>query len=440
MPAVDGIQIGRLGRKATGGLLGAEIEAPRAGDACEAFGLPIEGWALGAEGPPRTVQAVMPGRVLAAAPVDRPSPDIAARFPGVPGADRCRFRLLLNTLDLERAFAVRLRVEAADGARPKLAELRGRRRAVAPTHAPRLRPLLLTSLGRTGTTLLMRLLGEHPAVCAYRRYPSEIRGGKYWLHLFRVLAAPADPTKKLGKPSQFHEEPLAVGANPFYAAAFGAYPEVEAWSGSDYVDDLAGFALRSVDGWYGRVAAAQGQPDAAYFAEKGFPDDFPPLFHELWPGTREIFLVRDFRDMVASMIDYNRRKGVGDFSRDRYATDAAWIEGLRAAVSRLGEGWRQRQGSARLLRYEDLVADPAPILADLFAFLELPADAATVDGVLARASAETPELRAHGTSGSPAASLGRWRRDLDAETAATVERAFGGLLRDFGYPVGGDGR
>ena len=30
---------------------------------------------------------------------------------------------------------------------------------------------------------------------------------------------------------------------------------------------------------------------------------------ELYPGARELFLVRDFRDMIASMRAYNERKG-----------------------------------------------------------------------------------------------------------------------------------
>ena len=108
----------------------------------------------------------------------------------------------------------------------------GQRRPLTTAYAPRLQPLLVTSLGRMGTTLLMRMLAAHPGVVTYDRPPYEARGGKYWLHVLKTLAAPADASKRVGAPMEFHLEPLAAGGNPFYSAAFAAWPEVEAWSGS----------------------------------------------------------------------------------------------------------------------------------------------------------------------------------------------------------------
>ena len=181
----------------------------------------------------------------------------------------------------------------------------------------------------------MRMLSAHPGVVAYDRPPYEARGGKYWLHVLKTLAAPTDARKRVGAPMEFHLEPLAAGGNPFYSAAFAAWPEVEAWSGSTYVEDLAAFCQRSIDGWYLATAAAQGQATTplVYFAEKHFPDAYPRLMRELYPAARELFLVRDFRDMVASMLAYNARKGFGDFGRDTAESDAAWLAYLRRASS-----------------------------------------------------------------------------------------------------------
>jgi sulfotransferase family protein len=434
MPVIERLELGRTGR-ATDQLLGMEIESPRAGDASDTFGIRVSGWALGPDGVPDEVVAGAPGYGRQGIPVNLPSPDIAARFRGVPGADRCRWSGMVNTLDYPQGFEIRLRALFRGDSRARLAELRGRRRALAPGYDARLQPLLLTSLGRTGTTLLMRYLAEHPEIAVYRRYPYEVRGGKYWLHLLRTLAAPADPSKQVGQPNEFHQEPLVVGANPFYSAAFGAYPEVEEWQGADYVDNLAGFCLRSIDAWYGRVAAHQGQPGARFFAEKSFPDAFPRLFRELYPGAREIFLVRDFRDMIASMRAYNERKGWGDFGRERAGTDDAWLEELKAGVTNLRQGWNDRRAGSALVRYEELLADPTATLTALFAALDLDATPATVAGVVARASAPAPELAGHGTSDSAAASVGRWRRDLDEPAQATAQAAFADLLLSFGYEI-----
>ena len=58
-----------------------------------------------------------------------------------------------------------------DGSRADVALISGQRRALETGYAPRLQPLLVNSFGRTGTTLLMRMLAAHPAVVTYARPP-----------------------------------------------------------------------------------------------------------------------------------------------------------------------------------------------------------------------------------------------------------------------------
>jgi hypothetical protein len=234
---------------------------------------------------------------------------------------------------------------------------------------------------------------------------------------------------------EFHLETLAAGGNPFYSAAFAAWPEVEAWSGSTYVIDLAAFCQRSIDGWYLATAAAQhAEVDAlVYFAEKHFPDAYPRLMRELYPRARELFLVRDFRDMIASMVAYNARKGFGDFGRAAAASDAAWLTDLRRGVLALRDNWRERGEAESLVRYEDLVRDPEKALPSLLTFLGLDATPETVGLLISAAAPDVPELQGHGTARSPEASIGRWRQDLPPELLPVVEETFADLLADFGY-------
>jgi hypothetical protein len=281
----------------------------------------------------------------------------------------------------------------------------------------------------------MRMLSAHPGVVVYERPPYEARGGKYWLHVLKTLAAPSDARKRVGAPMEFHLEPLAAGGNPFYSAAFAAWPDVEAWSGSTYVTELAAFCQRSIDGWYLATAAAQDQPIEAlvYFAEKHFPDAYPRLLRELYPGARELFLVRDFRDMIASMRAYNARKGSGDFGRDKAGCDEAWLAHVHQNFLVLRAAWRDRGEPGSLVRYEDLVRAPDTTLPPLLDFLGLDAAPETVSRLIAAAAPDAPELRGHGTAGSPEASIGRWRHDLPAELRAATEETFGDLLEEFGY-------
>src|SRR5215212_3129094 len=435
--------IPRLSVTATGGarrtLLEVSIDAPRDGGLSDAWAVRVRGHLLSETGPAQEIVAVAPGSVLATAITGLPTPEVAARHPKVPGAEACGFTLLVDTLGLPQRFEFRLRAALSDGSRVKVAAIGGERRALTTAYAPRLQPLLVTSLGRMGTTLLMRLLAAHPGVVAYDRPPYEARGGKYWLHVLKTLAAPADASKRVGAPMEFHLETLAAGGNPFYSAAFAAWPEVEAWSGSTYIADLAAFCQRSIDGWYLATAAAQGEAEDAlhFFAEKHFPDAYPRLMRELYPDARELFLVRDFRDMVASMRAYNARKGFGDFGRETAQSDADWLADLRRGVVALRDAWRERGDPSNLVRYEELVRDPKATLPPLLTALGLETTPETVTHLIAAAVSDVPELRGHGTAGSPGASIGRWRHDLSPELQAAVAETFGDLLQEFGYASSG---
>jgi hypothetical protein len=417
------------------GVLEATIDTPVEGGTSDAWAVRVRGHVFAAGGPVREVVAVAPGLMPAPAVTGLPTPEVAARHPEAPWAAACGFTLLVNTLILRRRFEFHLRVTLADGSRVKVVLISGERRLLETGYSPRLQPLLVNSFGRTGTTLLMQMLSAHPGVVVYNRPPYEARGGKYWMHMLKTLAAPTDARKRVGDPTEFHLEPLAAGGNPFYSAAFAAWPEVEAWSGSTYITDLAAFCQRSIDGWYLATAAAQGQAIAplVYFAEKHFSDAYPQLMRELYPEARELFLIRDFRDMVASMLAYNARKGFGDFGRNLVASDEAWLNYLHKTFLVLRAAWRDRGEPGSLVRYEDLVRDPAATLPPLLNLLGLEATQETVTHLLA--AADAPELHGHATAGSTSSSIGRWRHDLPPALRAAVEETFGDLLQEFGYEV-----
>ena len=116
---------------------------------------------------------------------------------------------------------------------------------------------------------------------------------------------------------------------------------------------------------------------------------------------------------------------------EQVESDEAWLDYLRQNFLVLRAAWRDRGEPGSLVRYEDLVRDPAATLTPLLTALGLDAAPETVARLIA--AADAPELRGHGTSGSPAASIGRWRADLSPELGSAVAKAFGDLLRDFDY-------
>ena len=156
-----------------------------------------------------------------------------------------------------------------------------------------------------------------------------------------------------------------------------------------------------------------------------------------YPRARAVHVVRDGRDVVCSLLE---RGWLGD---DRTGGDDAglpyggharfWVEPERAEefaraseATRAAWAWRRYVTAARAapertheLRYEELVANPAEAAARVAAFL-----------------GSDPEPLAESFGLVHDRSAGRWRRDLDSEQVADVEREAGALLRELGYETG----
>ena len=416
-------------------LLGADIQIPGTGEKPAGSTIKIAGWVVGRQAPVETIELVIDGKVIKTATVDLTRPVVGQRFPAVPWAERSGFMTLAGIIGLGSPFELRMRAVFPDGSRVPFAVIRGSTEAVSTSFTPTLQPLMVTSLGRTGTTWLMRVLTEHPQIVGYRRYPYEVLTGKYWMHVLRVLSQPADPGQTIGKPNSFHEEKGQIGGNPFHAAAFTEYPGVENFFKYEYPQRILKFCQESTESFYRAVADAQNQPAARYFVEKHLPDEYPPLIWQLYPQARELILVRDFRDMASSALAFNARRGFNDFGRQRVDNDEQWMVNLKRGATKILTSWQSRAESAHLIRYEDLIQQPLPTLTAVAKYLGIDQSPATLSEMLARASEDTPELKGHRTSESATASIGRWRRDLDPSLRPIAAESFNEALSAFGYEI-----
>ena len=184
------------------------------------------------------------------------------------------------------------------------------------------------------------------------------------------------------------------------------------------------------------MAESAGKPEASRFAEKLTPGHVPRLMWELYPGGSEVVLVRDFRDMVCSILAFNAKRGFVAFGRENVDSDARFIESnLASGASALLADWRERADRAQLVRYEDLVLDPETTLTRLYDRLGLTSDLETVRASIERASGASGEMERHKTSRDPRASIGRWRTELDPELVEVCRSAFGEVLEEFGYDL-----
>lgn len=197
---------------------------------------------------------------------------------------------------------------------------------------------------------------------------------------------------------------------------------------------LAASCQSRVDAFYSELARHQGDGAHRYYAEKTRPGPTARLVSELYPGGREIVLVRDFRDMVSSILAFNAKRGVTLWGYDAAMSEAQWLSHMRAEAAKVLDGWRERSDRVHLVRYEELLADPAATLTGIFTYLGLDADRDTIRTAIEQAVVKFPEAQAaHRTSSSFEASVGRWKRDLTPEQQAACAAAFDDLLTEFGY-------
>jgi hypothetical protein len=149
----------------------------------------------------------------------------------------------------------------------------------------------------------------------------------------------------------------------------------------------------------------------------------------MFPDAQFVNIVRDPRAVVASIRRVGRQQGWA--WRGLAGGADKWESSLRAA-----DRWRRRLRADQFheLRYEDLVADPAAVLAPLVAFLEL--DPVGLDAMLrhhettAVAGAKLHRLVSRPVTTEPTRT---WQRELKPREVAFVESVLGDWMDRYSY-------
>jgi hypothetical protein len=337
-------------------------------------------------------------------------------------------------LGMPTEFELMASAELEDGTHVPLTEVRGRRTRLQSGFQPRLKPLLLTTMGRTGSTWVTSLLACLPQIVAYRPFQFEPRVASYWMEVLRCLAEPASYMQALAP--ELYGADWWMGtkrSSPIYQGDVD--PDILEVLARDNLEKLAAFCQERIDRFYGQVANRQGQSGAIHFLEKYAPNAVMLRFlWELYPDAREIFLIRDLRDILSSILAFNKIYAQAYFYRERAQNDLEIVREMRNEANTLLKIWRTRSQSAYLLRYEDLIRRPEESLRGVLDYLELDGDPTGIRHTLKQAARTMPEAQQqHRTSQDPLASIGRWRRDLNPALQEACQEAFPELLGAFGY-------
>ncbi len=273
--------------------------------------------------------------------------------------------------------------------------------------------LFVVGCPRSGTTLLQRMLDNHPQLTVANDTHFITRAAK------RVLRK--DPQPLL--------TPELVDAVQSYRRFYRM--------GLDENDVIrAAENCRTYAEYVGRLYALRGQKKNKRLSGEKTPDYCRkiPVLHQLFPNALFIHIIRDGRNTALSTLNWaTENKGPGKWplwKEDPVGTCALWWRWQ--AGSGQGDGRKIGSGFYFQVKYEDLVAEPENRLEAIAGFLDIPYSDSMAN-YHAGKTRHQPGLSAKSAWLPPVKNLRDWRTSMSAEDVAVFEGIAGGLLKENGY-------
>jgi hypothetical protein len=280
--------------------------------------------------------------------------------------------------------------------------------------------ILLSTMGRSGSTLLMGVLNAHPHIIIGDKPPFEIELLTYYAYLFRALVAAGDHELSL-RPDDITntKHRMRIGFNPYFEQSFALNFNTRHLF-TKIINEHVPLNLQKcfksiILDYYMTVAEDKNKPKTIFFAEKAIPEiETRQFVNYIFPNKKEIILTRDLRDVLCSFMKY------GNVSfKDT-------VDYIHSSSKGLLSAYNDDHENVYIIRYEDLVLDPQKTKSGLFQYLGLPNLADDLTNALSNL------FTGHGTSESPKSSIGRWKHELtEDQTNECAE--FIPFLEAFGY-------
>lgn len=282
-------------------------------------------------------------------------------------------------------------------------------------------PIMLRSFGRSGSTLLMQVLGSSSNVIFDKDYPFEKRHLTYLHRLSKILDMEVSNGPDWNPDAIFKSSLDRVGPIP--------YQEVKIFErhilSKEVLKQLwAGFSktIKSA------VAENINQEQPVYYAEKvvhDICDDVNSICE-----AKNIFLFRDPRDEFLSVRSFNKKRGFNGFGWEESDDDISYARKLCAMRRNFMRHIAKIQRDDRrfFVKYEQFLSDPYGNTEDLSEWLGVSLDYAKVEE-------QVGSVSHHMTSRNVSESISRWKYELDGDVLEIFKRELGEELCLLGYEV-----
>lgn len=278
-----------------------------------------------------------------------------------------------------------------------------------------MQPLLVDPFqGRSGSTLMMTILATSTAIAVDRVYPYENRYLTYLCRLVEHLDQPFTQDAEWSMQQLLKGPDTQIGPIPFSPLSIEP-------------SDLAIRVTRHLWMAFSESLATRGHEPYRYYAEKTWADNLE-LLARAGIKSKLINLVRDPRDVAASIRAFDQKRGYYGFGRKADQSDddyfATLVNGMREKLK--GMHARAERHDHLWVRYEDMITNRSDVIKQLSSWLdlELQLDAGAPKG---------RDYSRHATTSSPAESVGRWQRDLSGSEAAYIEKHLADEMHRLGY-------
>lgn len=274
------------------------------------------------------------------------------------------------------------------------------------------RPIFLAGRGRSGTSLLMRLFDGHPQVFST---PGESQ----------VLTTIIPQLLRTGDRAAAAEAIAQRFPFPDRQPDAALIAQV---AGLDLADPALARAVFRIG--MERWSRLRDPGGAVAFLEKTPKnEEHLPAMFAAFPKARVLYLLRDPRAVYVS----NSRSD--DYRQEPAFVARQWTKSVRRLLTHVGAA--RAESAIRVVRFEDLVGDPAAVMASLCAFLGLTwSDVLLTPTANGRAwignSYDPGKLTPDGVA---AAKADEWRDELSPTDRAAIEGEAGFEMSLLGYAV-----
>ena len=282
-----------------------------------------------------------------------------------------------------------------------------------------LTPIMVRTFGRTGSTLLMQILGTSDQMIFEREYPFEHRYLSYCFNLCRMVSEPPKPDDDWNNDVLFQCRSSKVGGLPY-----GKTSIVDG-------NKLQGYAFKAL--WEQFSLSIREELNCVYGNQYFYAEKVPSQVADaanVLLEARNIFLLRDPRDEMVSIKSFNEKRGFNSFGWAENDTDETYAIKMCRNRRHFMQHMHEAQDTHRRInvRYEDLINNGQQEVERL-------SEWAGVDMCFETAMGNTDIRSKHMTSKDSASSVERWRNELSSDVQAIFSRELGAELTNLGYSV-----